>query len=127
MFSAGHPSAIADPACTRTRDHIVPAMMGVKALHPDNVKRVCRGCNEIKGSAPFEIFAYFMRNAKRQPVGQARLAMNQFVYSLARVSFVLAKQDALARAGVPQEPFEATSLETPRGRFTKRDLRRGRA
>jgi len=55
-----------------------------------------------------------------------RLAMNQFIYSLARVGFIVAKQDALARAGVPQEPFEARATEQPRGRFTKRDLRRGK-
>jgi hypothetical protein len=106
MFQAGHPASLSDPNVQRTRDHKIPVMMGEKALKPGNIKYVCRACNEIKGSHPYEIFAFYMRNAKPMPAARAKMAMNQFVYNLAMVGLIVCKQDAMARRGVPQEPFE---------------------
>lgn len=123
MYSAHHPATLSDPNVARTRDHKIPVMMGDMALKRGNIEYVCRACNEIKANHPYDIFAFYMRNARPLPLARARLAMNQFVYNLARVGLVVCKQDAMARRGVPYEPFK--HIEPPRGKFTKRDLRRG--
>lgn len=119
LYQAGHPSVIADPFAQRTRDHIIPAMMGVHALNPDNIVPVCRGCNDLKGNYPFEVFDWFRRHAKRLPQGQRRLALHQLCYNLIRIGFTTVLAEAQSHTPVPFDP-----PHRPRGHYTARDLRK---
>lgn len=121
IFAAGTPEVIADPYVQRTRDHIIPSMMGSHALNADNTVWVCRGCNDIKGSYPFEVFDFFRRNFTRGNIGQRRLAMHQFVYNLARVGLIACFREAARETQVTySSPMKA------RGSYTRRDLRRSK-
>lgn len=122
VHQAGSAAVLANPYCQRTRDHIVPAMMGTAYLSSDNVVVCCRACNDIKANYPYEVFAYFMRHTKSQPLGQRRLAINQFVYSLARVGLIACLLECSAQTGKP-----AVEMHKPRGRYTAKDLRKAKS
>lgn len=121
VYPGGHPDVIVNPDSRRTRDHVIPSMMGAENLRPDNVVVACEGCNSIKADAPYEIFDFFIRNCKRGARGQMRLAMRQLVYNLARVGMITVLRDAAVNGRREYQP-----MFKPRGKYSLSDLRRGR-
>lgn len=94
-FPGNSLEAKANPKCISTRDHIVPQIMGSKALLPANVVVACKGCNEIKGHAPAEPFRYFVA----QYHGTSKFThahFHRFIHDLTLAGFVAARAVAIA-------------------------------
>lgn len=118
LFGKGSAEVLANPECEQTRDHIIPRFNGPRYEARENVRPSCLRCNRIKGHAPVELFAYFMR---QKPVGKTSDLQNQmlaFVYDCARAGFGAALDKC--RPGVKR----ASAPMVTRGSFTKRDLKR---
>jgi hypothetical protein len=125
MHARGSIPGREDPGSVKTRDHVIPLMMGnsgkvgLRNLRdtPRNIVACCEDCNAIKGDAPVEVFLYFLRNYPQKASRTVRqLAFRQFVYSLTRVG--------LGAAFAEHDRFERKSSSPPRGRYTLRDLRK---
>lgn len=122
IYPHGSRALALDEGAKKTRDHIVPVMMGSAYLTANNVVPCCADCNNVKTDAPAEVFMYFLRNFKpRTPIKERRLAFKQFCYSLTRVGLVACLKDCAENSQVAYAP-----MVKPRGKFTKRDLMKGR-
>lgn len=88
VFAHGHLALRAAPQAQKTRDHVVPAVMGGDGRLGGNVVFACLDCNSVKGDAPAEAFLYFLRNFPPAPLKQRQRAFRQFCYDLARVGLI---------------------------------------
>lgn len=123
VFPAGSPEVRVDPLRLATKDHVLPQLWrapgnGVTTVR--NIVTACRGCNEVKGAYPEEPFRFFLDQTRGTPLFK-RAEFERFVFGLALAGFRAAHRDAVARLPAPPPP------PAPRGRYTKRDLRRGAA
>lgn len=117
----GSPEALRHPEIMRTVDHYMPRCMGVgdKAQGHRNTVVACRACNTMKAGWPPEVFEWFIRQPQMKGTAKQRAAeFHKFCHTLVLVGFRSAKALALASRPKP------APLRGPRGRFTKRDLRR---
>lgn len=104
MFPAGSRQVRADPFCQQTREHMIPqsinrARLNVRA----NLKPSCAGCNDLKGTAPWQIYAWFVRQPGVLQLDRAkrRQQFASFVYACALAGFTAAKRDVMGRRPKP--------------------------
>lgn len=121
VFPLGSAEVRADPSCQATKDHVLPQIWhaagnGVRSAA--NTVTACTGCNGVKGPYPEEPFRFFVAQARGTPLFTAA-EFRKFIFALAVAGFRAAHRDAIS-ARPPPPPLPA-----PRGRYTKRDLRRG--
>lgn len=98
MFPAGSPEVRADPFCQQTREHMIPQSIDKKRLNVKaNLRPSCHGCNDMKGDAPWQIYAWFVRQPGIMQMArpQRRQQFRSFVYACALAGFTAARRDVL--------------------------------
>lgn len=122
VFPAGSPEVRADPTCQATKDHVLPQIWhdsgnGVRSVA--NSVTACVGCNGVKGHYPEEPFRFFLAETRGTPRFN-HAEFRRLIFGLALAGFKAAYRDAASRMSPP------TPLAAVRGRYTAKDLRRGR-
>lgn len=133
VYSAGSVEARANPNVLATRDHIFPTpVRGRAGAKAHQTITACRECNHLRGDAPYEVFAWFMRQHDDEQI-RKRTALGQEWRHL-RFDLVIAgfkAASALAMAGNKPAPAPTAAgtgmIKTCPGKFTMRDLRRRHA
>jgi hypothetical protein len=117
MFPAGSPEVRADPDCLQTREHMIPQSIGPDRERlniPTNMKPSCHGCNNAKGSAPWQLWAWFIRQPGIAEMGKParRQSFHTFVYGCALAGFTAAKRQVLNGRPPPPKPSVFTFTAT---------------
>lgn len=105
VYPQAHAQRVGDMRIMATKDHVVAACMG-----GDVTVIACNYCNSIKGDTPYEVFVEFMKT--NPPYELRRQSYREFCHAV-----------MLAGLSTYMEQFRRPNVT---GRFTKRDLRRGR-
>ncbi len=139
MFPAGSPQVRADADCMVTRDHLVPRSIGpIKLMdQPRNLAPACHGCNQTKGNAPPEVYAWFCRQPQvlEHTPAQRRQEFQRLCYALTLAGFKAATRGVLdrrpKRAGIVAAAFAEIppddepvwmkgKVRSERGRFVRK-------